>query len=138
VDAGYRIANGPPSVEDYLMLRELAGLTPRSREQAEGAIDGAWAAVHVVETTEDTCVGMGRVLGDGGWCFHITDMAVLPAHQRHGLGSAILRELLACIKSAAPPGALVSLLADSPGQELYRKHGFVPTAPASIGMATIL
>jgi len=33
---------------------------------------------------------MGRVIGDGGWYFHIVDMAVLPEHQRRGLGDAVL------------------------------------------------
>jgi hypothetical protein len=28
---------------------------------------------------------MGRVIGDGGWYFHVVDMAVLPEHQRRDL-----------------------------------------------------
>ena len=32
-------------------------------------------------------VGMGRLLGAGGWYFHVLDMAVLPDHQRRGLGA---------------------------------------------------
>lgn len=37
---------------------------------------------------------MGRLLGDGGWYFHVIDMAVLPEHQCRGLGDAILSALL--------------------------------------------
>ena len=78
---------------------------------------------------------MGRVLGDGGWYFHVVDMAVLPEHQRRGIGDAVLTALLDRIRAAAPPGATVNLLADPPGRRLYARHGFAETAPGSIGMA---
>ncbi len=31
---GYRIADGPPVVADYLAIRERAGLSPKTYEQA--------------------------------------------------------------------------------------------------------
>ena len=80
-------------------------------------------------------VAMGRVLGDGGWYFHVVDMAVLPAHQRRGLGDAVLTALLHHVRDHAPAGAHVNLLADPPGRRLYARHGFKDTAPDSIGMA---
>jgi ribosomal protein S18 acetylase RimI-like enzyme len=73
---------------------------------------------------------MGRIIGDGGWYFHIADMAVLPSHQRRGLGDAVLRNLLAHIRENAPQdgtGAYVTLFADAPGRRLYAKSGFVET-----------
>ena len=67
-------------------------------------------------------MGMGRVIGDGGWYFHIVDMAVLPEHQRRGIGDAILTALIDRIRVEAPPGAWVNLLADPPGRRLYERH----------------
>jgi len=81
---------------------------------------------------------MGRVIGDGGWYFHIVDMAVLPEHQRRGLGSAVLGYLLEQIRHRAPHGAYVSLLADPSGRHLYMRTGFVESAPGSVGMVLIL
>lgn len=135
VPAGYRLAEGPPSVADYVTLRTDAGLTPRRPDQAEAALGGSWCAVHVVHEGEDRAVGMGRVIGDGGWYFHLVDLAVLPDHRRRGLGDLILGTLLKQIKREAPGGAFVNLLADPPGRKLYARHGFVPTAPDSVGMA---
>jgi GNAT superfamily N-acetyltransferase len=135
--AGYRLADGPPPVADYLLLRERAGLSPPREEQAQAALRGSWAAVHVLYEEVET-VGMGRLLGDGGWYFHVADMAVLPEHQRKGLGDAILTVLLDRIRDEAPAGALVNLLADPPGRRLYARHGFTPTAPGSVGMALTL
>ena len=136
--AGYRLADGPPTVADYLLLRERAGLSPRRQDQAQAALAGSWAAVHVLYEVEAKTVGMGRLLGDGGWYFHVVDMAVLPEHQRRGLGDAILAVLLERIRREAPAGAHVNLLADPPGRRLYARHGFTPTAPDSIGMARAL
>ena len=135
---GYRLVDGSPSAEAYMLLRARAGLSPKRPDQAEAAVRGAWAAVHVVHEADGVVAGMGRVLGDGGWYFHIVDMAVLPDHQRRGLGDAILTTLLARVRDGAPPGAWVNLLADPPGRRLYARHGFAPTAPGSVGMALTL
>jgi len=60
---------------------------------------------------------MGRIIGDGGWYFHIADMGVLPDHQRKGLGDVIMKTLLAKIRSEAPEGKpYVNLFADPPGR----------------------
>jgi GNAT superfamily N-acetyltransferase len=132
---GYQIVEGPPTPDDYVRLRRNAGLSPKSIEQARAALPGSWFACHVVCSETRETVGMGRVLGDGGWYFHIVDMAVLPEHQRRGIGDVVLTKLLERIRRETAPGALVNLFADPPGRRLYDRHGFVPTAPHSIGMA---
>lgn len=133
MDVSYRLLPGPPAVDDYLRLRRDAGLTEPERERARRGIDGAWAAIHAIHQSTGETVGMGRVISDGGTYFHIIDMAVLPAHQRHGIGEAILEALLAAI-DAASPGAQINLLGDPPGWRLYKRYGFVETAPDTIGM----
>src|SRR3712207_5035362 len=132
VTRGYRLVMSPPPVADYLHLRAAAGLSPKTKEQAVAALPGSWAACHVVEEKTDQVVGMGRLLGDGGWYFHVVDMAVLPEHQRRGLGDAVLTALLGRIADTAPAGAYVNLLADPPGRRLYERHGFTDTAPGSV------
>jgi ribosomal protein S18 acetylase RimI-like enzyme len=135
---GYELRAEVPTVSDYLRLRAESGLTPKRPDQAEAGLPGSWWACHVVHQASGTVVGMGRVLGDGGWYFHLADIAVDPAHQRRGLGDAIMTALLARIAAVAPPDAWVTLLADPPGRRLYERHGFVPTAPDSVGMARVL
>jgi GNAT superfamily N-acetyltransferase len=77
---------------------------------------------------------MGRVIGDGGLFFEIVDIAVVPAHQRRGLGKRIMAALTAHLETHAPPSAHVMLLADGEAHRLYAQFGFQATAPASIGM----
>ena len=138
LDPAYRLVAGTPSIEDYMILRERSGLTPKNLAQASAALPGSWRACHVVHLESGRTVGMGRVLGDGGWYFLIADMAVLPEHQRRGLGAAVLEALLAEIREGAPPGAWVTLMADPPGRRLYEQFGFRETAPDSLGMAQIV
>jgi ribosomal protein S18 acetylase RimI-like enzyme len=133
--AEYRLLDGPPPVDEYLSLRREAGLSPKTEPQARAALPGSWSACRIVDEADGSTVGMGRVIGDGGWYFHIVDMAVLPNHQRRGLGDIILTTLLDYIRTHAPEGAYVNLLADPPGRTLYSRHGFEETAPHSVGMA---
>lgn len=130
----YVLVDCAPALDDYLHLRAASGLTPKSREQAELALPGGWAAAYVVHQPTGETVAMGRVIGDGGWYFHVVDMAVLPEHQRRGLGDRVLTHLLAVIREAAPPGAYITLMADAPGRRLYESHGFVESAPRTVGM----
>jgi GNAT superfamily N-acetyltransferase len=122
----------PPTVEQYLRLRAASGLTPKTAAQAAPVLQNswAWATVHA----DAQVVSMGRVLGDGGWYFHIADMATLPAFQRRGYGRAVLQALLERIHAAAPGRPWITLFADPPGRPLYRSLGFVPTVPGCEGM----
>ncbi|WP_121255940.1 GNAT family N-acetyltransferase [Nocardioides ferulae] len=132
----YELRDGVPTVADYVRLRREAGLTPRGTEQAERALPGSWAACHVVHRPTGKTVAMGRVIGDGGWYFHVVDMAVLPAHQRRGLGDRILTRLLDGVRAVAgDEDVFVSLMADPPGRRLYARHGFTEDRDRSIGMA---
>ena len=133
VDIAYQLVMEPPAVDDYLRLRKESGLSARTREEAENGINGAWATACAIHVESGETVGMGRVISDGGWYFHIIDMAVLPDHQRKGIGDAILTALLDRV-AEANANAYVCLLADPPGRRLYARHGFVDTAPGSIGM----
>jgi GNAT superfamily N-acetyltransferase len=82
-----------------------------------------------------TCVGMGRVIGDGGTSFQVVDIAVLREHQGRGLGKVIMREISDYLDEHVPETGYVSLIADGQAKDLYLQFGFAPTAPASIGMA---
>ncbi|EMR69542.1 putative gnat family n- protein [Eutypa lata UCREL1] len=141
IAAGYILHDGYPSVEDYVHLRTASGLSPKTTAQATVALQNSWYGCYVTRADEGPAgkaVAMGRVIGDGGWYFHIADMAVLPDHQRRGLGDSVLKCLLAKIKTDAVPGvSYVSLMADGPGRKLYAKNGFVDGMPASMGMTLV-
>lgn len=127
----------PPPLAHYLHLRELAGLSPKTPAQATGALAGSWAFCHIPAVDGGT-VAMGRVIGDGGWYFHIADMATLPKYQGRGLGRRVLDWLIADIRRRAPESPYINLIADPPGRRLYLQAGFRDVGPHGIGMQMTL
>ncbi|KKC36692.1 hypothetical protein WH87_13740 [Devosia epidermidihirudinis] len=125
-----------PSVADFCRLRVTAGLSPKSEEAASRGLPNTYFAV--VAHVDGRAIGMGRIIGDGGTAFQITDIAVEPEFQGQGIGKAIVSRLVDHLQQTAPKGAYVSLIADGDAQHLYAKFGFNPTAPASIGMAFVI
>jgi GNAT superfamily N-acetyltransferase len=121
-----------PAVDDYLRLRRVAGLTPRSMAAAEKGLPNTVAGV--VIRKDGRAVGMGRLIGDGLF-YQVVDIAVEPEHQKKGLGKAIMACLMAELDKQATSEIYVSLIADGEAHRLYAQFGFAPTAPASIGMA---
>jgi ribosomal protein S18 acetylase RimI-like enzyme len=132
----YELRMQPPCLEDYLRLRALTGLSPKTPEAARLGLAGTYFGVTVLRN--GTPVGMGRAIGDGGCFFQIVDIAVLPEHQGRGLGKRIMETLVAHLRLNAPSSAYVSLLADGKAQDLYRQFGFKLSAPASVGMCLTL
>lgn len=134
---GYGLIPVAPSPQRYRELRRSCGLSAISEAQAARAIEGSWAWLSVISPAGET-VGMGRIVGDDGWYFLISDMATLPEHQGKGLGRAVLTGLLDRLRAGAEPGAYVTLTADPPGRRLYESEGFVDVAPLQTGMAMVL
>lgn len=130
---GYAVVARLPSVAEYRRLREVAGLTPRSREAAAAGLPNTCHAV-VVEHA-GRAVGMGRIVGDGALCFTMVDIAVEPGHQGRGLGKRIVGALMEALARGLSAEAHICLFADGEAHRLYAQYGFEPTAPASIGMA---
>ncbi|WP_421869892.1 GNAT family N-acetyltransferase [Pararhizobium sp.] len=129
----YRIEPRVPGIDDYLRLRDVSGLSPFSREAAEKGLPNSIFGVCLMNG--DTVVGMGRIIGDGGCFFQVTDIAIMPEHQGKGLGKMIMAALTGYIESQLPKTAYISLIADVPANRLYQQFGFAETAPRSVGMA---
>ena len=132
MDARYFLTAETPSQDDYLRLRIVSGLTPKTAEGAAAGLPNTVFAVVVREA--ERVVAIGRIIGDGGLFFQIVDIAVDPAFQGRGLGKRIMAGLMAHV-ATLPKGAYVSLIADTPADRLYAQFGFVATAPRSLGMA---
>lgn len=118
------------TVEDFLRLRIVSGLTPRPIEAAKKALPNSLFGVHLV--VDASTVAMGRVVGDGALNFEIVDVAVDPNYQGKGLGRIVMQNIMHYLEQNAVEGAYITLLADVP--ELYKKFGFVLSRPECEGM----
>lgn len=128
----YNLVERLPTPEEFLTLRDAADMARRSRAGVERGLPNSQYGVVIVHDPSGETVGMGRVVGDDGAVFHISDMAVHPAHQHQGLGTAVTGALLDYIEETAPARAYVNLMADVDG--FYEQFGFKETRPASKGM----
>lgn len=111
-----------PSISDYIAIRLAAGLSRKSEEAAERGLRNSLFGVVVY--ADNVPIGIGRVIGDGGCFFEVTDIAVLPAHQKKGVGDMIMRAIMEYLHAHAPKTAYVSLMADHGTPHFYRRYGF--------------
>ncbi|KAL8659657.1 MAG: hypothetical protein Q9202_007010 [Teloschistes flavicans] len=138
---GYSISHSTPSVDVYLALRTQSGLTPFSREAAARGLPNSLFCVQVVvDEGEGEAVGMGRITGDAGCFFLLTDICILPAHRSRGLAKAIMADLMTWLRANVPKTGFVSLSADGRANELYRQFGFKSTLEEidSVGMMLVM
>ncbi|WP_444924476.1 GNAT family N-acetyltransferase [Microbulbifer sp. DLAB2-AF] len=126
----FKVIETVASVEDFLRLRQISGLSPRSREAAEKGLPNSLYGIHI--QIRSTTIAMGRVVGDGALNFEIVDVAVAPTFQGQGLGRVVMEHIMSYLDREALPSAYITLMADVP--ELYEKFGFKLSSPESEGM----
>lgn len=80
--AAYELIEAIPAVEDYLRLREISGLTPRSIEAARAGLPGSFFAVCIGRGSET--VAMGRIISDGALFFHLVDVRSIQRTKERG------------------------------------------------------
>ncbi|MEM9327496.1 MAG: GNAT family N-acetyltransferase [Bacteroidota bacterium] len=127
-----KIVNHQISAKVYQDLRVRCGLSAKSDEATQVGLDNSIHSVMLL--VEDRCIGMGRIIGDGGCFCQIVDICVLPEYQGQGLGRLIMENLTEFIDRQLPESCYVSLIADGDASFLYEKFGFRDTLPASRGM----
>ena len=129
----YQLKEQIPGIDDYISIRMRAGLSRKSEEAAAVGLPNSLYGVVVY--CEETPIGIGRIVGDGGCFFEVTDIAVVPEHQKQGVGVMIMQALVAYLHAHAPSTAYVSLMADHGTPEFYKKFGFsLSELPKSAGM----
>lgn len=119
-------------LEVYQNLRTASGLSAKTKVAAEIGLKNSIYSVLLKK--QDECIGMGRIIGDGGCFCQVVDICVLPEFQGQGLGKLIMKRIVDFIKMKLPASCYVSLIADGDAMYLYEQLGFQETLPASRGM----
>lgn len=129
----YKIKAEVPNIQTYIDIRLRAGLSRKSEEAAARGLPNTLYGV--VAYFGETPIGIGRIIGDGGCFYEVTDIAVVPEHQKKGVGAMIMETLVAYLENNAPSTAYVSLMADHGTPHFYEKFGFtLSQMPKSSGM----
>ena len=112
------------TVEEYHELYASVGWNAPPKEQIEKALKNSLLTVKA--KIGKKTVGMGRLIGDGSLSFMVKDVAILPEHQRQGIGKEIMKKMIAHIKQQIPRGqnVCVELFSGFGKEQFYEQFGF--------------
>ncbi|MET3803777.1 GNAT superfamily N-acetyltransferase [Nakamurella sp. UYEF19] len=128
--AGYELDDDPVRVDrdalwQFLNSEAYWGVW-RTRADVEHQLDAAWRVVGCYH--DGSLVGFARAVSDGISFAYLADVYVLREHRGHGLGQAVVEEMI-----EAGPGSMFRwVLNTADAHSLYGKFGFV--APDSTSM----
>ncbi len=119
---GLEVMHQAPTAEEFVALRQAAGMKERKVASAEKGLPHSlfWVTLRY----DDQLIGMGRVVGDGGTVAQITDIAVHPSQQRKGYGRFIFDQIQQFILTEIPDDAFVCLFAEKEIVPFYKAKGF--------------
>ncbi|MCK5828260.1 GNAT family N-acetyltransferase [Candidatus Bipolaricaulota bacterium] len=126
----------PPDRDAYFALFVTTGWNAKYRATPEDlatVIANSWYTLSAYDN--DQLVGFGRMLCDGIMHAMIFDLIVHPTHQRRGIGSAILKQLLAVCRDHDITD--VQLFSATGVATFYEEHGFVLRPHGAPGMELI-
>ena len=130
---GVRLVERLPTVAEYeTLVRAVGWARYTNLEAAPTALRNTLYSVVAVEGEE--AVGMARVVGDGATAFYVQDVMVLPAYQRRGVGTALMRAVMGHFEQAAPRQASIALFTGRGLAGFYGLHGFEGPESSLYGM----
>ena len=122
-----------PSCEAYNKLRVNSGMnSTKPNSEVKKALDGTLFAVSVYE--DDELIGLGRVVGDGGITFVVSDIMVDKKFQRRGIANKIMGIIDQWFDENTHESSFITLVAKVPADKLYRKHHFCYLPENRVGM----
>jgi ribosomal protein S18 acetylase RimI-like enzyme len=117
------MSNDLPDREAFFTLFETTGWNEEYRldaNQLYNALQHSWICVSAYDG--DSLAGFGRVVSDGILHALIVDLIVRPEYQGQGIGSNLLRELVARCREADLRDIQLFCARGQAG--FYEKHGF--------------
>lgn len=121
-----------PSAEEYIALRLKTGMGIKDPANAEIALKNSLLIASIRE--DDQLIAFGRIVGDGGITYVVSDVMVDPDYQGKGLGKIIMRELDRYLEQQTDQYAYVCLIANKPADKLYSQFKFDYVEPDACGM----
>lgn len=117
-----QVVYGAPSAEDYVSLRLSSGMGNKDLKRSEIALKNSLFIVALYD--EEKLIGFGRVVGDGGITYVVSDIMVDKDYQRRGLAEQIMKAIDGYFEENAHEDSYICLIANHPADLLYNKHKF--------------
>lgn len=111
-----------PKAEDYVSLRLRSGMGNKELERSKKAIENSLFTVSLYENEE--LIGFGRIVGDGGITYVVSDIMVDENYRRKGFADQIMKEVNKYFEQNTFEDSYICLIANSPADLLYHKYQF--------------
>lgn len=117
-----QVVYGAPSAEEYVSLRLRSGMGNKDLKRSEIALKNSLFIVALYD--EEKLIGFGRVVGDGGITYVVSDIMVDKDYQRRGLAERIMNAIDGYFEENTHEDSYICLIANHPADILYNKHKF--------------
>ena len=118
-----KISYDLPHSIDYINLRVNSGMgNKKSIERVDIALKNSLFTISLYD--EKKLIGMGRIIGDGGISYAVTDIMVDKDYQGKGYGRLIMKEIDNYFCENTDEDCYIILIANLPADKLYSKFSF--------------
>lgn len=112
----------PPPAKDYVDLRIRADMGSKDLARSAVALQNSLFTVCLYDN--DLLVAFGRVVGDGGITYVVSDIMVDKAYRRRGYAERIMQQIDLYFAQHTHDDSYICLIANCPADQLYHKHQF--------------
>lgn len=127
-----KMVYSPPTAEDYISLRLRSGMGNKDLQRSRIALSNSLLTISLYD--EEKLIGFGRIVGDGGITYVVSDIMVDIDYQRRGFAEQIMQAVDNYFEVNAHDDSYICLIANHPADLLYKKHGFAYLPENKYGM----
>ena len=111
-----------PEAQDYIRLRLRAGMNNKDLERSKIALQNSLFTVSLYD--KEKLIGFGRVVGDGGITYVVSDIMVDKDYRQRGYAEQIMKAIDGYFEENSHEDSYICLIANCPADLLYHKHHF--------------
>ena len=121
-----------PKSEDYISLRMRSGMGDKDLLRSQKAIENSLFTVSIYD--QEQLIAFGRIVGDAGITYVVSDIMVDETYWRRGFANKIMQAIDTYLKENTFEDSYVCLIANKPADALYRKYNFAYLPDNKCGM----
>lgn len=121
-----------PKPEDYVSLRIRSGMGSKDLERSRIALENSLFTAALYDG--DTLIGFGRIVGDAGVTFVVSDIMVDEGYRRQGFADMIMGAVDTYFDENTFEDSYIFLIANHPADLLYGKYHFEYLSENKYGM----
>ena len=111
-----------PTAEVYASLRLRSGMGAKDITRSQIALNNSLFVATIYD--DETLIAFGRIVGDGGITYVVSDIMVDEAYRRRGFAEQIMQAIDRYFDAHAHEDSYICMIANRPADQLYHKHHF--------------